>query len=142
MSTKFTKLDNQENVEQSLGQAMINANQWISSSLLNLVRMRGHSNLTGAHLTFFSSLNCGLTHASEVARRMGITRQAVYKVTKELQRMDILRLEEDPSDRRQKIICITPLGETIALDARASLIKDWGPIIQSLDDDSLGKSKV
>lgn len=73
---------------------------------------------------------------------MGITRQAVYKVTKELQRMDILRLEEDPSDRRQKIICMTPLGETIALDARASLIKDWGPIIQSLDDDSLGKSKV
>ena len=96
MSTKFTKLDDQENVEQSLGQAMINANQWISSSLLNLMRMRGHSNLTGAHLTFFSSLNCGLTHASEVARRMGITRQAVYKVTKELQRMDILRLEEDP----------------------------------------------
>ncbi len=157
MSTKLTiKSAAAADIEQPLGQALINANQWLSSSLLHLMRKRGHTDLTGAHLTFFSNLNCGMTHASEVARRMAITRQAVYKITKELQRMDVLALEDDPVDRRQKIISMTKRGERIALDARASLEqienhltdkigkrnfdallailrKDWGPVL-GVDD--------
>jgi len=136
-----------------LGQALIQAHQWLSASLLNLMHERGHPELTSAHLTFFNSLNCGMTHASEVARRMGISRQAVYKVTKELQKLGILELVDDPEDGRQKIISMTKRGERIALDAReclelveaqladqigrrnldvlrAALAKDWGPVIE------------
>ncbi|MEQ8801686.1 MAG: MarR family winged helix-turn-helix transcriptional regulator [Haliea sp.] len=97
------------------------ADQWLSSSLLHLMRARGHKDLTGAHLAFFAFLECGLTHASDVARRMGISRQAVYKVTRDLERIGVLRLEEDPTDRRQKLILMTARGDRVALDARASL---------------------
>jgi len=138
---------------QPLGQALIQAHQWLSASLLNLMHERGHRELTRTHLTFFNSLNCGMTHASDVARRMGITRQAVYKVTKELQKLGILELVDDPEDGRQKIISMTKRGERIALDARECLdlieaqlagqigrrnleilktvlAKDWGPVIE------------
>jgi DNA-binding MarR family transcriptional regulator len=87
------------------------------------MRARGHGDLTGAHLAFFAFLECGLTHASDVARRMGISRQAVYKVTRDLQRLGVLTLEEDPRDRRQKVIRMTARGEQVALDARASLVE-------------------
>lgn len=97
------------------------ADQWLSASLLHLMRARGHEDLTGTHLAFFAFLECGLSHASDVARRMGITRQAVFKVTRDLQRIGVLRLEEDPQDRRQKVIRMTDRGERVALDARASL---------------------
>lgn len=120
MSTKFTKSITVP-AEEPLGQALINANQWLAASLLHLMEARGHRDLTSAHLTFFCHLNCGVTQASEVARRMGISRQAVYKFTQELQRLGALELQEDPDNKRRKTICMTDLGERIALDARAAM---------------------
>lgn len=120
-STKFTNNKVAATLEQPLGQALISANQWMSASLLHLMKAIGHDDLTGTHLTFFCHLNCGVTHASEVARRMGISRQAVYKVTQELQRLGALELKEDPDDKRQKTICMTHLGKRVALDARAAM---------------------
>ena len=139
-------------VQPPLGQSLIQAHQWLATGLLNLMHERGHSELTSAHLTFFTNLNCGMTHASDVARRMGITRQAVYKITKELQKSGILDLVDDPDDGRQKIIAMTERGERIALDAREcltivekhladqigqdnldvlrnALARDWGPVV-------------
>lgn len=121
MSTKFTKKSDTEPAPPPLGQVLLNANQWISSGMIHLMHERGHTELGPAHLTFFSHLNCGVTQASDVARRMGISRQAVYKITKELQEMDILSLEADPDDGRQKIISMTERGERVALDSRACL---------------------
>ncbi|GEQ98996.1 hypothetical protein JCM17844_26330 [Iodidimonas gelatinilytica] len=121
MSTRLTIKDVEAPLQQPLGQALISANQWMSSSLLHLMKAKGHDKLTGAHLTFFCHLNCGVTHASEVARRMGISRQAVYKITRELQRIGALELREDPDDKRQKTIIMTDLGERVALDTRVSM---------------------
>lgn len=154
MSTKFTNtLSDETDLPLPLGQTLIQAHQWFSTSLLNLMHAKGHLLLTSAHLTFFNSLNCGMTHASEVARRMGISRQAVYKVTRDLQKHGVLELIDDPNDGRQKVIAMTKLGEQIALDAReclvaveaqlatrignkdleslrAALAKDWGVAMQ------------
>lgn len=159
MSTRFTIKDAPQTIDasarQPLGQLLINATQWMSVSLLHLMRARGHSDLSSAHLAFFCSLDCGTTHASNVARRMGISRQAVYKTTKELQHLGVLELLVDPSDRRQKVISMTKRGERIALDARASMAEvekhledqigiralnqltsaladNWGPIVGEL----------
>ncbi len=157
MSTRLTNTLAQA----SLGQALMTADQWLSASLLRLMRARGHTDLTGAHLAFFAFLECGLTHASDVARRMGISRQAVYKVTRDLERIGVLRLEEDPTDRRQKVIHMTPRGNQVALDARASLAeiearlaerigrdsveqlraalaRDWGTVLGPGEDDQTG----
>ena len=143
------------NDQQPLALALVDANQWMSSSVLNLMHARGHTKLTIGHLQFFYSLDCGLTHASAVARRMGSTRQAVYKTTKELQRLGILELIPAPDNKRQKVISMTPSGERVALDARecVSLIEkhlaqhlnktivcqmidalsaDWGPPLQEI----------
>jgi DNA-binding MarR family transcriptional regulator len=91
------------------------------TSLLRLMAVRGHTDLTAAHLMFLSNLDCGDTYASEVARRLGVSRQAVYRSTRELQRLKVLKLEIDADRKTQKIIRMTKHGQQVVLDARSCL---------------------
>jgi DNA-binding MarR family transcriptional regulator len=99
----------------------MNGQQWVTAGLLHLMSLRGHDKLTAAHLMFLNNLDCGATYASEVARRMGISRQAVSRTTRELQSLRILKLGVDPLRKTQKIIHMTAHGERVVLDARACL---------------------
>ncbi len=107
--------------ELPLGQLLTNAQQWVHLSLQHLMAKRGHGSLTPAHLTFLSNLDCGVTHASEVARRTGVSRQAVYRMTNELKALDVLALEDDPDRKNQKVIRMTPHGISVIGDARQCL---------------------
>lgn len=124
MSTKFT-MSTQPTPEpaRQLGLLLMSGQQWVMTSLLRLMEERGHVNLNASHLTFLSNLDCGDTYASAVARRMGVSRQAVYRSTRELQRLNILKLETDETRKTQKIIRMTKLGQKIVMDARACLSK-------------------
>lgn len=137
MSTKFTKLNERPTSERPLGLVLHNAHQWISTSLLALMHEMGHKDLTASHLSFFSSLDCGLTHASAVGRRLGISRQAVYKTTKELTHLGILELIEGEADKRQKVISMTARGEQVALDARACMAKIEGRLSETIGEKNL-----
>lgn len=121
MSTKFTNDISPQILETPLVQLLAGAHHWVLANLVRLMAEKGHTSLTGKDLVLFSHLDCGVTQASAVARRMGVTRQAVYKSTKHLQMTGALELKADPDDQRQKIIDMTPLGEKIAVDARSSL---------------------
>lgn len=119
----LTKNKIQKFAPPQLGQLLMQAQQWVTMSLLNLMAERGHQKLTAAHLMFLNNLDCGLTHASEVARRMGVTRQAVFRSTRELQKLGVLMLETDAIRKTQKIIRMTDQGQKAILDARACLAK-------------------
>ncbi|MDD2701379.1 MAG: hypothetical protein PHH36_09090 [Sideroxydans sp.] len=119
MSTMLTI--NNPTIEVPLGQLLLNAQQWTFQGILHLMAERGHTAFTVAHLMFLANLDCGTTHASLVAKRMGVSRQAVYRTTKELQALDVLTLENDLQKRNQKIIRMTPHGTKVVLDARDCL---------------------
>jgi DNA-binding MarR family transcriptional regulator len=121
MSTLLTIAD--EAVTLPLGQHLIKAQQWVSAGVLDLMAKRGHKRLAPSHLAFLANLDCGSTHASAVARRMGVSRQAVYRTTRELQAMKILDLVDDPDKKNQKIIRMTAHGTKVVADARLCLAK-------------------
>lgn len=110
-------------VDQPLGQLLLNAHQWVSLSVSHLMSERGHAKLAPAHIAFLANLDCGATHASAVARRMGVSRQAVYRTTRELQVLGILVLEDDSERGNQKIIRMTPHGNQVINDARSCLVE-------------------
>lgn len=116
MSTTFTNLQ-----QTQLGQQMISAHSWLTTGLAALMATKGHADLTPAHLTFLNALDCGDTYAAAVARRLGVTRQAVYRSSKEMQKLGIVTLQTAPEDRRQKVIRMTDYGMRVATDARAAL---------------------
>jgi DNA-binding MarR family transcriptional regulator len=95
--------------------------RWIYQSVLNILHCRGYDALTEPQLSFLASLDCGATQASKVAERLGITRQAVYRTTTDLQKQGFLTLETDHARRNQKQISMTKLGMKLVDDARDAL---------------------
>lgn len=121
LSTKFTKYDMQTSPATPLSVLFHQSSKWFSLSVKNLLEKKGYTDLSDAHLSLLANLQCGSTYASAVAAQMGISRQAIYRTTKELQSAGILILEEDGERRNQKIITMTERGMALATDARAIL---------------------
>lgn len=77
--------------------------------------------ITAAQLTFFGALDCGSTHATGVATRLGISRQAVSRTARELQEQGLLILQPEAGRMNQNLMVMTEKGETLARAGRAAL---------------------
>jgi DNA-binding MarR family transcriptional regulator len=61
------------------------------------------------------------TKASELARRSGLTRQALSLIVADLEQMGVVERRDDPDDKRAKIITFTPRGRD-GFDASRAVI--------------------
>ena len=120
MSTKFTSHTPEDRVEKPLGLLLIDANLWFSRFVQTALQKRGYE-LNNSEFFFLANLDYGETHASSVARRMGISRQAVYRTTRDLGTRGLLVLEDDPDKGNQKTIVMTQSGKEFVSVARTCL---------------------
>lgn len=134
MSTKLTTIPPVGTRPIPLAQLLVRAQQWVNLGVVRLMRERGHVRLSAAQLAFLSNLDCGSTHAAAVARRMGVTRQAIYRQTRELQALGILALEDDPERGNQRMIRITPQGSLAINDARACVAEVEAELARRVGD--------
>lgn len=119
MSTKFTRGAASESTP--LNVLLETAREWIERTILAQLPGLGFTGITAPHLRLFSNLACGVTSASDVARAMGITRQAVNKTVKEMEAEGYLTLAPDPERRNAKNIVMTARGGALAIAARELL---------------------
>lgn len=82
---------------------------------------RGYGDVSPALLGFLSELECGVNHAADIARRLGVSRQRVSKTVGQLAGMDLLALEADAERANRKVITFTARGERLMSEARAIL---------------------
>lgn len=92
--------------------------QWIIGHLVGALAEDGFGDMTAARLGFLGALDCGENHASAVARRLQITRQAVHKTVHELERLGWLTTRPDTRRQNQRVIVFTPEGERLIARAR------------------------
>lgn len=59
------------------------------------------------------------TRLTELARRVGTSKQAVGQVVSELEDMGVLTREPDPEDGRAKRVCFTPAGRRSLVEGLA-----------------------
>ena len=121
MSTKFTTCEDAAPWPEPLTVLLQAASQSVLRGLLARLRTHGHLKVTESHLILFGNLDCGATHAAQIAQRMQVSRQAISKTLRELQSLDLVRLEDDPQRRNQKLVVMTALGLQFAMDARGAL---------------------
>lgn len=97
----------------------------VSKSVLQRLHVRlrecGYDTVTEPHLVLFGNLDCGATHAAQIAQRMQVSRQAISKTLRELHSLGFVRLEDDQARRNQKLVAMTEQGMQLASDARAQL---------------------
>lgn len=96
----------------TLFQLLERGRAWFEPVLLKAFEGGPGANLNRADIHLLANLNCGPTYASELARRLGVTRQATTKLLKNLIAANLVRLEPDPARRNTKRIVITEAGKT------------------------------
>lgn len=74
----------------------------------------GFTEMSASHNAVFATLGPEGSRAADMAARIGITRQSMGEVVRDMVRLGILEMVEDPSDRRAKLVRYTAYGEKVA----------------------------
>lgn len=80
---------------------------------------QGHPDVRPVHGFVMQAVGAGGTTAVELARRLGVTKQAAAKHIEALERIGYLHRADDPADGRRKIVRLTERGfDCLARSAR------------------------
>ena len=89
----------------SLGQVLFKAARLLNEQGVAEVReTMGLDNLRTAHMGLFPHIDLEGTRLTEIARRVGVTKQAVGQLVDELEAMGMLERVPDPADGRAKLV--------------------------------------
>ena len=123
---------------------------WFDDGLQAYLRAKGWPQATRPQSMVMTHVVTGITRPTEIARALGVSRQAIHTTINQMVDMGLLELIEDSTDGRSKRVVITPTGQkmravaqeamrvmTRALEARlgaevmaglqAACDADWGP---------------
>ena len=130
---------------------LLQAFYWMDEGLQNHLRAAGLPEVTRTQSMIMTNISCGVTRPAELARRLGISRQAVQQLLADMQERKLIVLKPDPDDARAKVVRYNPRGEALgrvtmlaleridaAIEARLGaralselrrvlLAGDWGP---------------
>lgn len=97
---------------------------WIEERVLEKARGHGYTNVTPAMARLFGHMGGQPIGLSELARRMGITRQAVHKLSNDAVALGLIESVSSPQDAR--VVCLQFTQAGWAMSAKAS--KDFEEI--------------
>jgi len=100
----------------------------VQRHMLDRLHERGFADLDAAHLTVFRYPGPQGAKPSELAARLGVSKQALNYLLGELERLGYLERRPDPGDLRSKRVALTRRGTTavgVIRDAVADLEDAW-----------------
>lgn len=92
---------------------LLHAFYWMDEGLQNHLRAAGMPGLSRTQSLIMTNVADGVTRPAELARRLGISRQAVQQLLADMQQRGLLDLADDPADARAKIIRYSSRGVQI-----------------------------
>lgn len=107
-----------------LGQLLLQAFRWMDDSLRATLAARGWPHITPAQSLVFAHLDHGGTRSAELARRIGVSRQAVHQTVRELEALGLVEQVPDPANASARLVRLTAEGRrnvAAALTAFADL---------------------
>jgi DNA-binding MarR family transcriptional regulator len=96
--------------------------------MLERLHEHGFDDLDTAHLTVFQYPGPQGTRPSELAARLGVSKQALNYLLGELERLGYIERGPDPRDLRSRRIALTRRGQQtvpVIRDAVAEIERDW-----------------
>jgi DNA-binding MarR family transcriptional regulator len=75
------------------------------------LRAAGFVDLNASHHPVFESLDPAGTRLTELAARAGMTHQSMGELVAALEQRGYLARRPDPTDRRARLVCLTPKGQ-------------------------------
>ena len=137
-----------------LMRGLLHSYYWCDEGLQNSLRLSGFKPLSRTKSMIMVNIADGISRPTELARNLGISRQAIQQTLAELEQAGLVTLKTDPTDGRAKIVQFSAEGKNIGraafkamaeieailterLGARSvqqlskTLFSDWGPIYMS-----------
>ncbi|AIJ24528.1 MarR family winged helix-turn-helix transcriptional regulator [Amycolatopsis methanolica] len=97
--------------EPTLAQLLGAARRWFDEALIAGLARAGAAPVSATQVGLFAVLDPDGTTVSELARRMGVTRQTAHQAVQALTRLGLLEQAPDPSSGRQRLVRRTAEGE-------------------------------
>lgn len=90
---------------------------WFDDGLQSYLQARGWNQVTRPQSMVMANVVMGFHKPSDIARNLGISRQAVHTTINQMVELGMLELREDAEDGRAKIVALTNLGHDMRQDA-------------------------
>jgi DNA-binding MarR family transcriptional regulator len=106
--------------------------QRVRARIYSGVQHDGYTDLNPAHVSLFRYEGIDGKRPTQVAEAMQITKQSVHDLIRHLERRGYAQFRPDPSDRRARLIRLTPKGRRLAATARKYAIAAENELKQEL----------
>ena len=110
-----------ERLRSNVGRLLGFGSNVFADRVVAMLRGRGHEGIRVSHSAVLRNMNSNGTRITELARRAGITKQAMGQLVREMRDQGYLDLATDPVDRRAKQVTYTKAGYRLAQDAADSV---------------------
>lgn len=129
--------------EASTLQLLFKAARLLDEEALRRVALRKNApRLRRSHTALLPHIDLGGTRVSELAERLGISKQAVSELIDELEDAGVLRRTADPTDARARLVSFTPKGLDGLLEGLAVLRELEAEIARSIGDSTMRGLRV
>ncbi|PKP82672.1 MAG: MarR family transcriptional regulator [Alphaproteobacteria bacterium HGW-Alphaproteobacteria-18] len=113
---------------------------WFDEGLQSYIRACGWPEVTRPQSMVMANVVMGVRHPSEIARRLGISRQAIHATLKSMIGMGMVRLADDPGNMRVKVVELTPTGEAMRRDAQLAMKIMIEKLVQRIGQEAFDKT--
>ncbi len=100
---------------------LLQAFVWFDDGLQSFLQARGWHEVTRPQSMIMANVVIGVHKPSDIARNLGISRQAVHTTINQMVEMGMLELRDDINDRRAKIVAISEMGREMGRDADVAM---------------------
>lgn len=90
---------------------------WFDDGLQSYLQARGWHNVTRSQSMVMAHVVIGVHKPSEIARSLGISRQAVHTTINQMVALGMLEIRDDEEDGRAKVVVLTDMGTDMRQDA-------------------------
>ena len=95
---------------------------WFDEGLQNYLQARGWPAVTRPQSMVMANIVLGVRRPSDIARRLGVSRQAIHATINQMVELGIVALVDDPANRRVKVVAPTAQGEAMRIDAQRAMV--------------------
>ncbi len=94
---------------------------WLDEGLQARLRDHGWPDVNRPQSMVMTNIVSGIVRPSDIARNLGLSRQAIHSTINQMVKLGIVQLDVDPDDRRHMIVSLTDLGARMRKDAQRSM---------------------
>ena len=91
---------------------------WLDEGLQARLHDHGWPDVNRPQSMVMTNIVSGIVRPSDIARNLGVSRQAIHSTINQMVKLGMVRLDVDPDDRRHMIVSLTDLGARMRKDAQ------------------------